>query len=197
MTNKDVSGSKRVSTKRLHLTKRGISLLGVSALLILGILAGFALLALASPSPAAQPTPAGVTATLVPPSSASFVHSLNYVYVLNHHPIPYAPNPNDRILSVQVPAGSRPTSIQAFRTNPDGSLTQGNLFTWNVTSTSYNYIMSNVNLLAPGKYSVYAIVTFADGTQSKSNSVSFMVMMSPPHIVVTHPATVGRPPYAP
>jgi hypothetical protein len=194
---KNVSGLRHAVAKRIGLTKIGIDLFAVSALLVLGILAGLsALPASASPS-AAQATPAGVTATLVPPNSADFAHSLSYVYLLNRNPIPYMPNPNDRILSVQAPAGSHPSSVQAFRTNPNGSVTQGNLFTWNVTSTSYNYIMSNPNLLPLGNYSVYAIVTFADGTQSRSNSVNFIITMSLPPLVTTHATTAGRPPYDP
>lgn len=170
----------------------------MSALLVVGILAGFSIVsASAPPLPAAQAAQTDVMATLVPPNSADFVHSLTYTYVFNPHPIPYMPNPDERMLSVQVPAGSQPASVQAFRTNPNGSVTQGNRFAWNLTSTSYNYIMNNAKPLVPGNYSVYAIVTFADGTQSKSNSVNFVIAMSLPPITPSSHAIAGRPPYAP
>ena len=123
--------------------------------------------------------------------------SVSSFYVLNSNPIPHMPNSNDRTISIQLPSGSRPVSVQAFRTNPNGSMTQGNRFTWNVTSTGANYIMSNVSLLGIGKYSVYEVVTFADGTQSQSNSVHFIFMTSLPPVVTTPAALPGGSPYAP
>jgi hypothetical protein len=196
MTNNEFSVSKHAIAKRLSPTKRGSNLFGVSALLILGILAGFGTLPTsASPSPATQTIPAShAIVTLVSPNGGD---SASNFYLVNSNPIPYMPNSNDRTLSVQLPSGSQPVSVQAFRTNPDGSVTQGNRFAWNVTSTGDNYIMSSVSLLGLGQYSVYEVVTFADGTHTQSNSVNFIFMTSLPPVVTSPAALSGEFPYAP
>jgi hypothetical protein len=195
MTNKNFSSLKHATSKRLALTNRGMSLFGVSALLILGIMAGFsALPTSASPPPAAQGAPASsVIVTLVAPSGGE---SVSNVYVLNPNPSPYGPNTNDRTLSIQVPSGSQPVGVQAFRANPNGSVTQGNRFTWNMTSTGDNYIMSNVSPLGLGAYSVYEVVTFADGSQAQSNSINFVFMTSLPPVVTTPSGVTNGSPYA-
>ena len=107
MTNKDFSVLKHAIAKRLSPTKRGMSLFGVSALLILGILAGFSTLPTsASPPPAGQAISASpVFVTLVAPNGGD---SVSNFYVLNPDPIPYMPNSNDRTLSIQLPSGSQP-----------------------------------------------------------------------------------------
>lgn len=196
MTNKNSSALKHAIAKRLSPTERGMSLFGVSALLILGILAGFSTLPTsASPSPATQAISASpVIMTLVAPNGGD---SVSNFYVLNPNPVPYGPNSNDRTLSIQLPSGSQPVSVQAFRTNPNGSVTQGNQFTWNVASTGDNYFMSSVSPLGLGTYSVYEVVTFADGTQAQSNSINFMFMTSLPSVVTTPSGVTGGPPYAP
>jgi hypothetical protein len=67
------------------------------------------------------------------------------------------------------------------RTNPDGSVTQGT-FNWDIKSTGYIYIVNSTSILPSGKYSAYAIVTFADGSSllgvasiSSSGIASFSV----------------------
>jgi hypothetical protein len=196
MTSKSFSSLKYAIAKRLTPTKRGMGLCGVSALLILGIMAGFSTLPTsASPPPVAQAIPASsVYVTLVAPNGGD---SASNLYVLNPNPSPYGPDTNDRTLSTQLPSGSQPVSVQAFRTNPNGSVTQGNQFAWNMTSTGDNYIMSSVSILGLGTYSVYEVVTFADGTQLQSNSINFVFMTSLPSVVTTPSGVTEGPPYAP
>jgi hypothetical protein len=78
-----------------------------------------------------------------------------------------------RSYSVVVPSSSTPTKVQAFRVNPGGSLTPGTVELWNLIATGDNYIMTSSLPLSPGEYSVYVVVTFADGKTAVSNTVSF------------------------
>ena len=82
---------------------------------------------------------------------------------------------DSRVLNTEVPDGSSPTSIQAFRTNPDGSVTTSSVLPWDVSATGYTYEITATSILAAGAYSVYTQVTFSDGNTVKSNVCKFTI----------------------
>lgn len=79
----------------------------------------------------------------------------------------------DLLLSVMVPNSTMPVSLhQVF----DGQVYA--TFPWNVTATHYDYVL-NSNPADPadlGVHTVYAVVTFADGTTARSNNVTMNVV---------------------
>ncbi|MDA4133131.1 MAG: hypothetical protein OK454_08420 [Thaumarchaeota archaeon] len=83
-----------------------------------------------------------------------------------------------RQLSTIVPQGSTPLSIEAFRLNPDGTVTASGTNAWNLALTGDDYIFTantptNPEPLATGDYQAYTVVTFAGGTAVQSNTCSF------------------------
>lgn len=80
---------------------------------------------------------------------------------------------DDLLLSVMVPNSTTPVSLhQVF----DGHVYA--TFPWNVTATHYDYVL-NSNAADPadlGVNTVYAVVTFADGTTARSNNVTMNVV---------------------
>ncbi len=83
-----------------------------------------------------------------------------------------------RTLATTVPPGTMPQTVQAFRTNPDGTTTPGNLFTWDITQTGYTYYITSSAAIPAGNYSVYTVVGFADGNKVKSNPVTMTIESS-------------------
>lgn len=77
---------------------------------------------------------------------------------------------DDMRVSTVVPNNTNPISVQAVINGRWASA-----FPWDVRATGHNYIVNLgpawLVVSAPGRYSVYMVVTFSDGSKSASNNV--------------------------
>lgn len=89
-------------------------------------------------------------------------------------------------VSTIVPAGTDPVSIQGFR---DG--TPGNVLSWNVAETGYDYIIGGGPATAIGTHTDYTRVTFADGSVIQSNNISITVQSTGATRPVASPVLSG------
>ena len=115
--------------------------------------------AYALPAFGAPPIP--VTAALIAPDGSYETSGVQY------------PAGSTRQISTVVPNTTTPLTVQAIRTNPDGTQTDGVVEDWNIALTGYNYIISSNLVIPAGDYSVYTIVTFAGGATARSNTCTF------------------------